>query len=54
MVKHPTEYPWSSYGVNVRGDESELVVPHDIHLRLGAMNNERQLAYQQLFKTHIG
>ena len=54
MVKHPTEYPWSSYGINVRGDESELVVPHDIYLRLGATNNERQLAYQQLFKAHIG
>jgi len=35
MVKHPTEYPWSSYGVNVRGDKSELVVPHELYLRLG-------------------
>ncbi len=53
MVEHPTQYPWSSYMANARGDENELIVPHEIYMRLGKTNKERQLSYRQLFKTHI-
>ncbi len=53
MVEHPSQYPWSSYGANVRGDENELVVPHEIYLRLGTTDRERHRAYRQLFKSHI-
>ena len=54
MVEHPSQYPWTSYGANAMGDENELVMPHEIYMRLGATDKERKQAYRQLFRTHIG
>ena len=54
MVEHPSQYPWSSYGVNAREKESDLVEPHEIYMRLGTTNKSRQQAYRELFKIHIG
>ena len=54
MVEHPSQYPWSSYGVNAKGKTSDSVVPHELYLRLGATNKARRQAYRELFKVHIG
>ena len=54
MVKHPSRYLWSSYGVNAKGKESDLVVPHELYMRLGITDEARQQAYRDLFKVHIG
>jgi putative transposase len=35
MVSHPSEYGWSSYGVNAEGAESALVTPHPLLLAFG-------------------
>ena len=53
MVRHPTDYPWSSYGSNARGETQPLVTPHTLYQRLGRTGNERQSAYRQLFRAHL-
>jgi putative transposase len=54
MVEHPSQYPWSSYGVNAQGEESDLVVPHELYMRLGATEEDRRSFYRELLKVHIG
>lgn len=53
MVKHPSEYPWSSYGSNAIGQENDIITPHLEYKRLGKTPGERQSAYRQLFRAHI-
>jgi putative transposase len=53
MVKHPSEYPWSSYRYNALGKADHLVKPHSEYLRLGGLEPEREEAYRQLFRTRI-
>lgn len=52
MVTRPEEYRWSSYGVNAWGDRSWLT-PHPEYQCLGTTPDERELAYRELFKTHL-
>ena len=54
MVKHPLDYPWSSYAANARGEEDELVSPHPLYRRLGRNPQARQSAYRQLFRSALG
>ena len=54
MVKHPLDYPWSSYAGNARGEEDELVSPHPLYRRLGRNPQARQSAYRQLFRSALG
>lgn len=53
MVKHPSEYPWSSYHYNALGQTDSLLAPHREYQRLGKKEVERQSAYRQLFRAHI-
>ena len=53
MVKHPSEYPWSSYRYNAIGNDDPLITPHSLYLQLGKMPDERQKAYRQLFRTGL-
>ena len=53
MVKHPSEYPWSSYRYNALGKEDLLITPHFLYKRLGRSLKERQKAYRQLFRARI-
>jgi putative transposase len=53
MVKHPAEYPWSSYRYNALGKEDPLVKPHGEYTRLGKTEQERHEAYRPLFRTRI-
>jgi len=53
MVQHPSDYPWSSYHCNALDRPDELVKPHPEYLRMGKTDEERQVAYRQLFKRHI-
>ena len=53
MVKHPSEYPWSSYKCNALDDKNELVVPHEVYKRLGKTTKERQIAYRALFVVDV-
>jgi len=53
MVDDPAKYSWSSYQINASGKESPLCKPHPLYLSLGANAKEQQLAYRQLFASHI-
>ena len=53
MVKTPGAYRWSSFRVNGRGEGNTLVQPHSLYQSLGRTRQQRQDAYQALFKTHV-
>lgn len=53
MVRHPSDYPWSSYHHNARGEPDALITPHLEYRRLGKTKEDRQAAYRQLFKHRI-
>lgn len=53
MVKHPSQYAWSSYHCNALGVESNLCTPHDEYLKLGKSKETRQKAYRALFNSHL-
>jgi len=53
MVDHPAEYPWSSYRHNATGKNIKLITPHNIYIALGKTRQDRQAAYQSLFKQRI-
>jgi putative transposase len=56
MTQDPADYPWSSYACNALGKtglNGDWLQPHQEYLRLGQTAVERQLAYQQLFRTEI-
>jgi putative transposase len=53
LVKHPLQYSWSSYGVNAHGDESGLIVPHNVYMALGSSNPDRHRSYRALFKDQL-
>lgn len=53
MVDHPGKYRWSSYHCNAKGEDDILVTAHKEYKRLGSASNERQTAYQQLFRSQL-
>lgn len=52
-VKHPREYPWSSYACHAEGKPDKLVTDHALYRALGKTDAERQSAYRGLFKAHL-
>ena len=53
MVKHPRQYPWTSYGYNALGKADKHITPHRQYKKLGPAGKERQGAYRQLFRSHL-
>ncbi len=53
MVKHPSEYRWSSFNVNTFGESTNLLTPHECWLALGNNDTSRLLAYQHLFEEAL-
>ena len=56
MVRHPRDYPWSSYGCNAYGEtglNADWIIPHAQYKRLGRTHEDRQSAYRQLFRSAI-
>ena len=53
MVKDPSDYPWSSYGVNALGVHDKLCMPHSLYERIGRNADERQAGYRELFRKQI-
>jgi putative transposase len=54
MVTHPSGYRWSSFAANANGEEDPLANPHAEYRSLGRSPDERQSAYRQLFRSHLG
>ncbi len=53
MVKHPAEYPWSSYRHNAVGQLNLILTPHDKYNQLGTTDNEREDNYRALFEAQL-
>lgn len=53
MVKHPADYPWSSYRCNAMGEANTLIIPHDCWLLLGDNDEARMAAYRALFNERL-
>lgn len=53
MVKHPSEYRWSSYQANAFGKENILTNPHPLYTSLATFENERLFNYRELFKNDL-
>jgi putative transposase len=53
MVKHPAEYPWSSYRINAQGEQSDLISHHQLYHSLGGTDEQRQGAYRVLFRHQL-
>lgn len=53
MVKHPGEYPWSSYAANAQGSGVEWLVPHEEYLAMGQDDVSRARAYRGLFDADL-
>ena len=53
MVKHPIEYPWSSYSENAEGKPITWLTPHAEYLALGSNDETRRAAYRGLFESEL-
>ena len=53
MVKHPRDYPWSSYCYNAEGKVNDILTPHDQYFGLAVEELDRRKAYRSLFNTHV-
>jgi putative transposase len=53
MVKHPRDYPWSSYHAHARGAADALVSDHRLYRRLGSDLATRQKEYRALFRAAL-
>jgi putative transposase len=53
MVKHPMDYPWSSYAANAEGRPVGWITPHGEYLALGLDDLTRRAAYRGLFETEL-
>jgi len=50
MVKHPGDYPWSSYQGSALGKKISLLRPHQCYLALGDTDEMRRKSYTALFR----
>jgi REP-associated tyrosine transposase len=53
MVRHPGDYPWSSYRGNAGTTHQPAVTPHDCWLALGEDDAERQANYRKLVEERL-
>lgn len=53
MVKHPIQYPWSSYAANAAGKSLPWLTPHGEYLALGSDEEKRQAGYRGLFGSEL-
>jgi putative transposase len=53
MVRHPAQYPWSSFSSNALGVRNELITPHPVYLAMGKEQAARAQRYLALFEERI-
>lgn len=51
ITRHPSEYPWSSFGFNALGLDDPLVTPHERYFALASSPASRRTAYRHFFHT---
>ncbi len=53
MVKHPADYPWSSYRHNGLNEANPIITPHKLYQNLDKTDEARTEVYRQLFNEKI-
>jgi putative transposase len=53
MVKHPGDYPWSSFAFNALGKDDVLLTPHPLYNALGDNPEKRHSSYRALFEQRM-
>lgn len=53
MVRHPRQYPWSSYRWHAQGRKDALVTEHKIYSAIDKNDERRRLAYRAMFKSSV-
>jgi putative transposase len=53
IVRHPADYPWSSFGANADGLDNPLIRPHGAYAALGHSAATRRAAYRALVDESI-
>jgi putative transposase len=53
MVRHPSEYRWSSFHANSLGEPDTLVSPHSLYRALGTTEESRRFAYRDLCESQL-
>ena len=53
MVRHPGDYPWSTYQHNALGEVDTGITPHDCWLLLGEDDTTRREVYRALFRSTL-
>jgi putative transposase len=53
MVRHASEYPWSSYAANAEAKGVKWLVPHGEYLAVGLTAESRRAAYRGLFANEL-
>ena len=54
MVRHPRDYPWSSYRANAEGRADARLTPHPTYLALARGPADRREAYRALCRDSLG
>jgi len=53
MVRHPGDYPWSSYRCNAEGRPDSFVLPHPAWESLGEDDEQRRRAYCSMLEVAV-
>jgi len=53
MVKHPKDYPRSSYHYKATGKPDSLIAPHELYLSLSKEEWRRRSTYAALYKERL-
>jgi putative transposase len=53
MVRHPRDYPWSSYHTNGGDKQISLITPHPLFLSLGDTERQRKKYYNDLLLSPL-
>ena len=53
MVRHPRDYPWSSYHTNGGDKQISLITPHPLFLSLGDNERQRKKYYNDLLLSPL-
>jgi len=53
IVRHPSRYPWSSYGANAVGLDNPLIQPHGAYAALARSPAARQSVYRALVEEAV-
>lgn len=54
IVRHPADYPWSSYRANAEGLDDPLVLPHGTYAAIDRGPAARRAAYRELVNQALG